>query len=87
MRLKRLLKSRYNTLKSKWAVETPIEVKNNIFSAYGCEAHNCGYTNFKIVVDLESDLLYVGIREEQVVKIYSDDGSNISEIEEWAISE
>lgn len=82
-RLKNLLKGRYKFLKETWAVETPIEVNNDIFVASGCQQHNCGNTNFIIVVDFSKDVLYAGIREEQVVKVYSEDGSSNSEIIKW----
>jgi hypothetical protein len=83
-RLKSLLKGRYRFLKETWAVETPIEINNNIFVASGCQQHNCGNTNFIIVFDFSKDILYAGIREEQVVKIYSEDGSNNEEIIKWS---
>lgn len=83
-RLKELLKKRYSLLVQKWAVETPIEIKNNIFSAWGCQEHNCSNTNFIIVVDFSKNVIYVGIREEEKVKIYSEDGSSNVQISSWA---
>lgn len=84
-RLKKLLgNSRYNFLKETWAVETPMEFANNIFVASGCQAHNCGSTNFIIVVDFSNNVMYAGIREEDNVKTYSEDGSNSSKVSEWA---
>ncbi len=83
-RLKKLLgNSRYNFLKETWAVETPMEFANNIFVASGCQAHNCGSTNFIIVFDFSNNVMYVGIREEDKVKTYSEDGSNSPKINEW----
>ncbi|MDP1726238.1 MAG: hypothetical protein Q8M15_05600 [Bacteroidota bacterium] len=83
-RLKKLLgNSRYNFLKETWAVETPMEFANNIFVASGCQAHNCGSTNFIIVVDLTNNVMYAGIREEDKVKTYSEDGSNSPKVNEW----
>jgi len=84
-RLKKLLgDSRYNFLKETWAVETPIEFANNIFVASGCQAHNCGSTNFIIAVDFSNNVMYAGIREEDKVKTYSEDGSNSPKVNEWA---
>lgn len=82
-RLKNLIGSRFTFLKETWAVETPIKVENNTFVASACQAHNCSATNFIIVVDLQSNTMYVGIREEDVVKTYSEDGTMSSYIEEW----
>lgn len=83
-RLKKLLgNSRYNFLIETWTVETPMEFANNIFVASGCQAHNCGYTNFIIVFDFSNNVMYAGIREEYKVKTYSEDGSNSPKINEW----
>ena len=83
-RLKSLLKGRYRFLKETWAVETPIEINNNIFVASACQQHNCGNTNFIIVVDFSKDILYAGVREDEVVKVYSEDGTSNDEIIKWA---
>ena len=82
-RLKNLIGTRFAFLKETWAVETPIKVENNTFIASACQAHNCAATNFIIVVILKSNTMYVGIREEEVIKTYSEDGSTSSYIEEW----
>ena len=84
-RLKKLLgNSRYNFLSETWAVETPMEFSNNIFVASGCQAHNCNSTNFIIVVDFSENIMYVGIREEDKAKTYSEDGSNSPKVIEWS---
>lgn len=83
-RLKTLLKSRYDFLLKTWGPEIPIEIKNNIFIAWGCQQHNCSNTNFTIVIDFSKNVVYVGIREEENVKVYSEDGSSNIEISKWA---
>ncbi len=83
-RLKNLLGTRFGFLKETWAVESAIEIKNNIFIATACQAHNCGSTNFIIVVDLSKNVMYAGVREEEQVKTYSEDGSSIQQLNEWA---
>lgn len=83
-RLKKLLKNRYIFLKNSWTVETPIEIKNNTFIAWGCQQHNCSNTNFIIVVDFSKNIVYVGIRENENVKTYSEDGTTNKEIIKWA---
>ena len=83
-RLKKLLgNSRYNFLKETWAVEIPMEFANNIFVASGCQAHNCSSTNFIIVFDFSNNVMYAGIREEDRVKTYSEDGSNSPRVSGW----
>ncbi|MDI9879620.1 hypothetical protein [Flectobacillus longus] len=82
-RLKKLLGNRYQFMVSTWAVEVPIEVKNNLFVASGCEQHNCGATNFIIVYDFTKNNLSVGIREGDKVNTYSEDGSNSPRVLQW----
>lgn len=83
-RLEKLLgKSRYNFLTETWAVEVPMEYANNIFVASGCQAHNCASTNFIIVFDFSKKVMYAGMREENEVKTYSEDGSNSTKVIEW----
>jgi hypothetical protein len=83
-RLKALLKSRYDFLIKTWGPETPIEIKSNTFIAWGCQQHNCSNTNFIIVVDFGKNVVYVGVREEEEIKIYSEDGKNNDRITNWA---
>jgi hypothetical protein len=69
-RLRTMLGDRFLFLKEKWAVETPIKIKNNILVASACEAHNCDNTNFMIAIDIANNLMYAGIREGQNAKLY-----------------
>jgi len=83
-RMKSLLKDRFFFLKNNWTVETPIEIRNNMFSAWGCQQHNCSNTNFIIVVDFTKNVVYVGIREEEKIKIFSEDGTSNEQVLKWA---
>lgn len=83
-RLKKLLGNRYNFLKETWAVEIPIEFNDNIFVASACQAHNCSLTNFIVVYDFSSDIMYAGIREQNKVNIYSENGGSSPKITAWA---
>ncbi len=84
-RLKKLLgDDRYDFLKEKWAVETPMEFKNEVFVASGCQAHKCGSTNFIVVYDFTGNVMNAGIREEDKVKIYTENNSESPKINEWA---
>jgi len=82
--LKVLLKDRFIFLKNTWAVETPIEIKNNIFQAWGCQQHNCDQTNFLIVVDLNKNVVYCGIKQNGMIKIFSEDNSYNQELFDWS---
>ncbi|HSU29382.1 MAG TPA: hypothetical protein VLJ68_13435 [Chitinophagaceae bacterium] len=83
-RLRSLLGDRFNFLKETWAVEVPIEIKGDDFIASGCQQHNCGSTNFIIVVDLSKNLLYAGIREEEKVKTYAENGGSSQAVIDWS---
>ena len=83
-RVKALTGKRYPFLKSYWNVESPIEIANDNFIAYGCEQHNCDVTNFMIIYDFKNDKMFVGIREEEKAKTYSENGTPIpSRLDEW----
>lgn len=83
-RLKILLgNERYKFLKENWATEIPMSFLNNIFVAEGCQAHNCSSTNFIIVYNFSNNVMYAGIREEENIKTYSEDGSTSIKISEW----
>jgi len=66
-----------------WNVENPMTVENGIFSAAACQQHNCSDTNFIIVVDIEANKLYVGIRENGKAKIYPAEASKQKQLIAW----
>jgi hypothetical protein len=83
-RIKLLLKDRLKFLKSKWNVENPIEIKDSNCILWACQQHNCSNTNFIIVVDFRKNVVYAGIREEESIKVFSEDGSTNPEVTKWA---
>lgn len=84
-RVKALIGTRYTLLKNYWNVESPIEITGGNFIAYGCQQHNCDVTNFMIIYNFANDKMYVGIREEEAIKTYSENGSPIpARLNEWA---
>ena len=85
--LKRLTADRFNFLKKYFDVQIPIVVKNNLFIAEGCKAHECPQINFILIVDLTKDVLYVGIRDDVNVKTFSEDGSpNPEPLKAWLVN-
>jgi len=82
-RLKALTGNRYQFLKETWAVETPMALKGDIFTAEACMAHNCGSTNFIVVIDLASDKMYAGIRQDDKVKLYGEDANHPQALKDW----
>ena len=83
-RLINLLGNRYDFLRETWGVSFLMVYKDNIFTAGGCQPHNCNRTNFIIVVDIAMNKIYVGIREEDQVKTYSEGGSYCNALSVWA---
>ena len=61
-----------------------LEVKNNVFVAWGCEQHNCGSTNFIVVVDLAKNIMFAGIREEDKVTSFSEGPELPQELLKWS---
>lgn len=84
-RLKKTIGQRYALLKKYWNVTTPIEIRNNYMIAYGCQEHNCSYTNFMVIYSFGNDTFFIGIREDEKVALYSEDKSDYPErILRWA---
>lgn len=74
-RVKKLIGERFDFMKTNWSVESPMKIKDNYFIASACQAHNCYNTQFIIVIDLYTDIMSVGIREELHATTFSE--SNI----------
>ncbi len=84
-RLKKMLGSQYDYLKSIWELETPIEITNGLFYAWGMQAHSGGDPGAVLMADISNNVLYVGIRKDEQEKIYSEDGSNVpQQLQDWA---
>ncbi|HWR02111.1 MAG TPA: hypothetical protein VN371_09630 [Chlorobaculum sp.] len=85
-RLSLLTGERFNFMKQSWAVESPMEITNGKFIASGCMAHNCASTNFIVIYDFNTNTLYVGIRENDVVSRYSENGYTCDELQRWGLN-
>ena len=84
-RLKKMLGTQYDFMKSIWEVETPIEISNGLFYAEGMQAHSGGDPSAVLMADINKNVLYVGIRKDEQEKIYSEDGSNAPQrLQDWA---
>ena len=84
-RLREMLGSKYDYIKSIWEVEAPIAIANGIFYAWGMQAHSGGNPSAVLIADLNKNVLYVGIRRKEDEKFYSEDGSNVPQkMQDWA---
>ena len=64
-----------------------MKVENNIFVTSTCMQHNCHWTNFIIVCDINANKMFVGIRDNGQIKTYSEDSSTNQIIIDWANKE
>jgi len=69
---------------SNFDVQSPITIKNDVFVAEACQAHNCGDTDFIVVYDFSNDTMYAGIREEGKIRTYSEKGENPTILKKYA---
>lgn len=84
-RLKKMLGSQYDFMQIIWEVETPIEITNGLFYAWGMQAHSGGDPSAVLMADINKNILYVGIRKDEQVKIYTEDGSKAPQrLQDWA---
>ena len=83
--LKNLTEDRFNFLKKNFNTQMPMVILNNFFISEACKAHECGFTEFIIIVDLTKDVLYVGIRDAGKIQTFSEDKSPDPEpIKHWS---
>lgn len=82
-RIVNLIGDRYSTFKMKWNTETPITVSDNIFVASAFEAHNATATCFIIVFDISNNILYVGMKENGEILLYSENGKSCQQLDNW----
>lgn len=74
-RLMNMIGNDYAYIKSIWETQTPIKIEDGIFFSQAMQAHSGGNPSASIVVDLNNDVIYVGIRRNGKVEFYSEDGS------------
>lgn len=82
-RLTNLIGDRYSFLKEKWNTETPIIVSDNIFVASAFETQRSELTSFIIVFDISNNILYVGMKENGQIQLYSENGKSCQQLDNW----
>jgi hypothetical protein len=71
-RLRKILGQRYDFVKSIWNVETPIEIKDSLFYAWAMQENSGGDPSAVVMADINKDCLFVGIRDQGKVSLYSE---------------
>lgn len=83
-RLVGLIGEKYNSLIEKWNTEYPIEVSdNNVFVATANETQNSVLTCFILVFDITNNILYVGMKEDGEIQLYSESGKTCQQLDVW----
>jgi len=62
-RLKKMLGSQYNFMKSIWQVEIPIAINDGFFYVWAMQAHSGGDPGVILMADIEDNVLYVVIKK------------------------
>lgn len=73
-RVRKLMGKDFADLEAHWNVESPIEIRNGIFKASACEAHNCGSNTYFIFVDISDNNINVYHIEDGDTKDYFESG-------------
>jgi hypothetical protein len=55
-------------------VTPPVELENKILYTQGCHKQHCGKDEAALAVDMDRDVIYVGIARDGVVQLYSERG-------------
>ena len=69
-RLRKIMGNDFNTLKSHFDVQTPIEVVNGIVMTSGCEAHNCGNIYYIFIDTTKDNLNVIHVEDEKVTNYF-----------------
>jgi hypothetical protein len=73
-------------LKKVWQTLMPNKIEGNYFIAEAMQLHSGGDPAACIIVDLNTNLIYVGVRD-QIEYVYTEKGTEIPEIvKKWAIN-
>ena len=59
-------------MENNWNIGTPSKLEYDVLVTTGCMSHFCSSTNFIVIIDITQNNFYVGIRENDNVRIYSE---------------
>lgn len=72
--------------KEVWQTLIPNRIEGSYFIAEGMQLHSGGDPSATIIVDLDNNLIYVGVRD-QIEYLYTEKGTEIPEIlKKWAVN-
>lgn len=74
-RLKKMLGSQYDFMKSIWQVQIPMIIEDTFFYSWAMQAHTGGDISAALMADIKNNVLYVIIRNDELEKFYSENGS------------
>lgn len=76
-RMRKLMGKEYDYVISIWEVETPMEIINGEFYAWGMQAHSGGDQSAVLMADIKKDKLFMGVRNDAKVNVYAEDSTDI----------
>jgi hypothetical protein len=71
-RIKALLATASSSFSERFDVTPPVELENEVLYNQGCRRHNCGADEAALAIDMHRDVIYAGIAENGVVKLFSE---------------
>jgi hypothetical protein len=71
-RIKILLGKDEASFTERFDVTPPVEVEGTVLYNQGCRRHYCGTDEAAIAVDMNRDLIYIGIATDGIVKLYAE---------------
>lgn len=70
-----MLGSQYDFMKSIWQVQIPMIIEDTFFYSWAMQAHTGGDISAALMADIKNNVLYVIIRNDELEKFYSENGS------------
>lgn len=72
-RLEKLLDMYYQDFREWWDVEEPIrEIQPKVLWAEACKAHECGFIDFALYIDIDEDYIVVGMNTDDGPMVFSE---------------
>ncbi|SEV91521.1 hypothetical protein SAMN05428988_0406 [Chitinophaga sp. YR573] len=76
-RISRLLGKDEPVFTERFDVTPPVEVEGTILYNQGCRRHYCGTDEAALAVDMNRDIIYIGIAVNGVVTLYAEKNDNV----------
>lgn len=75
-RLRQMLGADEAEFVKRYKVMPPIEVESGVLFNEGCKPHDCSVEEAAIAIDMQRDVIYIGIARNKSVKLYGEKGDS-----------